>query len=148
MEFSQYPMPLRDAIVEIAETNAELHLATSITAGDCEEQAKDVDVQVAFWAMQMAVGDVAESWSDILDKLTDSERNVVLCSLAVQHPSAITVLRDAVVAHICEWLAYQAEKYQEDHPAEEPPTRPGYYAELARAAAAAHRTNREQYLDV
>ncbi len=114
MDFTAYPKQLRDAVIALAEENASLHLATSITADDCEVYAKDDDVQVAFWAMQMACGDDAESWSDIYQKLTDQERTTVVCALAVGYQkSAHELLRAAVVAHIAEWLACEAEKYQE-----------------------------------
>jgi hypothetical protein len=133
MEFNEFPRPLREAIVAIAETNAELHVATSITAGDCEEYAQDVDVVMAFWALQTVNGSAAETWGDLFEKLTDNERTQIVAAIAVGHPAGLRVLRDALQAHISEWLAHEAETYQETMERSEPPPRPGYYAELAQA---------------
>ncbi len=153
MTFSDYPLPVRQAIQEIAEHAASQSIQSEITAQDAEDHAGRDDVLMGFWSMQQAVGDSAETWIDIYEKLTDNERTQVVAAIVMHHPAGLRVLREALVAHVSEWLATMADarrdELQQDE-AEEPfddPVRTDLRA-LARAAAAAYRTGREAYLDV
>jgi hypothetical protein len=114
MNFSKYPKPLQEAIREIAYDAAHQPIQSEITAQDAEDHAADDDVLMAFWSMQQAVGDAAETWFDVYEKLTDDERTQVVAAIVMHHPAGLKVLREALVAHVSEWLATQADKYRDD----------------------------------
>jgi hypothetical protein len=113
MDFRRYPTPLREAIRELAETNARLHISTAITAADAAPHV-DEDTLTAFWALMRAEQSDPDAWSDIYDTLDVQQSAVLHAALACGHPSSATILRDATVKHVAKWLANEASDYQLD----------------------------------
>ena len=111
---------LQDAI---AEANAALPVATEITAQDAESYCDD-DVLMGYWTLQQATRSPGDTWFDLYEKLTDNERTQVVAAIVNQHPAGLRVLRDALVAHVSEWLATQAQQVRDEMPSDEPAERP------------------------
>jgi hypothetical protein len=120
MNASRTPPPLTAAIREIAEANAELHIATPIMPLDCITYASSTDVIAAFWSYQRATGDDCEHMNRILSDLHPAERAMLHSYIAADHSIDVTALRRCTITHIAHWLADEATQYQDSHGDAEP----------------------------
>lgn len=159
MMIRNYPLPLRAAIAEIATDNAHTYPESEITAADAASHADDDDVLNAWWNWARAMKRDVDAATVIYAELSEAQRAQFLCATICGHPSALRLMRDAMVAHVAQWLATAATEYQNNLEPTDRDLARSYAAEvdcqvrrdrraLARAATAASRTGREPYFDV